>query len=71
MPKSKPYLNGKNAAPQAGDETVGAWPRERLMAVDQRFRERVERAFAAGKESRRAAASKDEIEAEPGEWDCD
>jgi hypothetical protein len=33
MPKPKPYLNGKNAAPQAGDEAVGEWPRERLGAM--------------------------------------
>jgi hypothetical protein len=30
MPKSKPYLNGKNAAPQAGDEAVGDYSRRAL-----------------------------------------
>jgi|AmaraimetFIIA100_FD_contig_101_203101_length_1471_multi_4_in_0_out_0_2 hypothetical protein len=32
MPKSKRYLNGKNAALQAGDEAEGEWPCERLVA---------------------------------------
>jgi hypothetical protein len=50
------YLNGKDAEPQAGDERE-AWPRERLLAMDRRFRERVERALKMGDENRHAAAA--------------
>jgi hypothetical protein len=46
-----------HAAPQAGDEAVGDWPRERLLAMDRRFRERVERALKMGDENRQAAAA--------------
>jgi hypothetical protein len=47
----------KVAEPEPGDELVGNWPREQLERMDQRFCERVERAFERGRESRQAAAA--------------
>ena len=35
----------------------GDWSRERLVAMDRRFRERVERALKMGDENRQAAAA--------------
>ena len=36
--------------PEPDDAVVGSWPRERLLEMDQRFVERLERAIAAGDE---------------------
>jgi len=55
--KSRPYLNGKGAALQPGDEVVGEYSRERLLRMDARFVERVERAFETGSERRQSAGS--------------
>jgi len=44
---------------EPGDGQAGDWPRERLVEMDQRFRERLERAFRQRLESRAAAASKE------------
>jgi hypothetical protein len=49
--KPKPYLAGKDAALQPGDEVVGEYSGERLVTMDRRFVERVERAIAAGEGS--------------------
>jgi len=49
------YLDGKSSKlvlPQSGDEIVGGWPRERLIAMNERF---VERAFENGGERRHGA----------------
>jgi hypothetical protein len=54
--KPEPYLASKRAAFQPGDEVSGAFSRERLVAMDQRFVARVERAFETGAESRQSAA---------------
>jgi len=48
--KGEKYLNGKSTPPQAGDEAVGAWSRERLIRMDADFVERMQRAIASGKE---------------------
>ena len=40
-----------SAHAQPGDKVVGAWPRDRLVAMDATFCERVERTIAAGDES--------------------
>jgi hypothetical protein len=45
-----PYMNGKDALPQAGDEQ-GAYSREQLLRMNDRFVTAVARAIAAGKES--------------------
>jgi hypothetical protein len=54
------YLNGQsvlaNSASEPGDGQEGGWPRDRLLAMDMKFCERVERAMAAGDESPRGAA---------------
>ena len=42
---------------QPGDERQGDYSRERLIAMDRRFVERVERAFEMGKENRQAAVA--------------
>jgi len=39
-----------------GDEAVGEYSRERLVVMNQRFVERVERAFKNGSEHRESAA---------------
>jgi hypothetical protein len=54
--KPRPYLNGKGAALQPGDEVVGEYSRERLLRMDARFVARVERAFETGSERRQSAA---------------
>jgi hypothetical protein len=56
LPKD-PYRHSKTAEPAPGDE-LAAWPRKQLLAMDQRFVERVERAIARGAESRTAAAGR-------------
>ena len=43
--------------PEPDDAVVGSWPRERLLEMDARFVERLERAIAAGDENRQAAAA--------------
>ena len=52
----EPPTNGSskiaNAEPAHDDGQVGAWPRKRLVEMDKRFRQRVERAFAHGTETR-------------------
>ena len=40
-----------SAHAQPGDKVVGAWPRDRLVAMDATFCARVERTIAAGDES--------------------
>jgi hypothetical protein len=40
----------KSAPQEPGDEQVGGWARDRLVRMDARFRERLERAIARGKE---------------------
>jgi hypothetical protein len=50
-----PYLNGRRAEYQPGDEQ-GAYSREQLVAMNARFVERVERAFKNGSERRESAA---------------
>jgi hypothetical protein len=42
---------------EPGDELVGSYTVERLLEMDQRFCERIERAFETGAESREAAAA--------------
>jgi len=56
--KSEPYLCGKHTPPQPGDERNGDYSREHLLKMDARFRDRVERAFRLGLESRAAAAGR-------------
>jgi hypothetical protein len=51
------YRNGKSTPPQPGDEAVGEWPHERLVAMDERFCERMKRTIAAGEDSRNAATA--------------
>jgi len=46
----EPYLNGRDAPAQPGDEVVGGWLREQLEKMDARFRSRLERAIANGRE---------------------
>jgi hypothetical protein len=54
IPSASHYAS-KDADPQPGDEAIGAWPRERLIAMDSDFVERVERAFETGSERRESA----------------
>jgi hypothetical protein len=54
--KPSPYVCGRDTPWQPGDEAVGIWPRERLVAMNRRFVERVEHAFENGSESRQSAA---------------
>jgi len=49
-------INGKDTPPQPGDEQ-GAYTHERLIAMNEKFVARVERAFETGKESRQARAA--------------
>ena len=44
-----------SAHAQPGDKVVGAWPRDRLIAMDAAFCARVERTIAAGDESRQGS----------------
>ena len=46
-----------SAHAQPGDKVVGAWPRDRLVAMDATFCARVERTIAAGDESRQGSLS--------------
>jgi hypothetical protein len=41
--------------PTAADGQDGEWPRKRLVEMDQKFRERVERALRRGHETRQGA----------------
>jgi len=52
----QPYISGRRTPPQPGDERNGDYSREHLLKMDARFRDRVERAFRLGLESRAAAA---------------
>jgi len=45
-----------NSTSEPDDGQNGGWPRERLLAMDRRFVERVERAIAVGDESPQGAA---------------
>jgi len=47
----------KDAAPVAGDEVIGPWPRAQLLEMDRKFVERLGRAIARGRERPSAAAS--------------
>jgi hypothetical protein len=51
-----PYVSGKQTPWQPGDQEQGQWTHERLLAMDRRFCERVERAFENGSEHRQSAA---------------
>jgi len=53
----QPYQHGKHSPWRPGDEREGDWSRERLIKMDARFRERIERAFRFGLETREAAVS--------------
>ena len=44
------YLNSKGTPFEPGDEVVGEWSRDRLVRMDARFVDAVERAIARGKE---------------------
>jgi hypothetical protein len=46
--KPRPYLNSPDAPPQPEDEREGLWPRKRLLRMDQRFRQRMERVLRQG-----------------------
>jgi hypothetical protein len=46
----QPYMNGKDTAPQPGDEVVGGWSHAALERMDARFCERVRKAIANRKE---------------------
>jgi len=48
--RKEPYRNGKHTPPQPGDEMVGEYTRERLIRMDEKFCERMERAIARGLE---------------------
>jgi hypothetical protein len=57
--RGDPPTNGAskiaNAPIEPGDQQVGEWSRERLVRMNARFVECVERAIATGSESKRAA----------------
>jgi hypothetical protein len=48
--KPEPYTSGKDCPVQPGDEVVGEYSRERLLRMDERFRERMQRAIERGLE---------------------
>jgi len=51
MPQANRWeLLFRNAPLQPGDEQEGAWPRERLLQMDERFTTRVQRAIQRGEE---------------------
>jgi hypothetical protein len=50
--KPEPYVASKRTPFQPGDEVVGEYSRERLIAMDARFRAAMERAIARGLERR-------------------
>jgi len=52
--RSDEYQHDKNAPPQPGDGSIGAWSREQLIAMDAAFVARLTRAVRSGAE--RAAA---------------
>ena len=54
--RPEPYVASKRAANQPDDEVVGEYSRERLIRMNDRFVERVERAFENGSEHRQSAA---------------
>jgi hypothetical protein len=54
--RPEPYVCGKDTPPQPGDEQCGAFSRDRLVAMDQRFVRAIERAFENGTEHRQSAA---------------
>jgi len=54
--RPEPYLAGKTTPPQPGDEVVGEYSRERLIKMNDRFVERVERAFENGGERRQSGS---------------
>jgi hypothetical protein len=47
-----PHLHIKGMYPEPGDEIAGEWTIERLLRMNERFVERLERAFARGLERR-------------------
>ena len=47
-----PYVSGKQTPWQPGDHEQGCWGYDRLIAMDRRFVERVERAIALGLQRR-------------------
>jgi hypothetical protein len=49
------YTCGRDTPQQPGDQQEGGWPRERLLAMDQKFTRAVERAFESGSERRQSA----------------
>ena len=57
--RGEPPTNGASkiasGPPEPGDGQEGGWPRERLIAMDSDFVERVERAFETGSERRESA----------------
>jgi hypothetical protein len=55
MVSKNPVPRRRDAEGQPGDEQ-GAYTRKQLLCMDARFSERIEKAFASGKESRQAAA---------------
>jgi hypothetical protein len=52
-----PYVSGKKTPWQPGDQEQGCWSYDRLIAMDRRFCERVERAFENGSEHRQSAVT--------------
>src|SRR6516164_900851 len=55
--KREHYVASTRAAFQPGDEVVGEYSRERLIRMNDRFVERVERPIVAGDESPQGTAS--------------
>ena len=49
-----PYMHSqiRDGRYEPGDEIAGGWPPEQLLRMNERFAERLERAFARGLESR-------------------
>jgi hypothetical protein len=52
----KPYLSSKSMTPSQSCDELGTWSCRQLLSMDQRFCERVERAFRSGRENRQSAA---------------
>ena len=46
------HYGGKDRPSQPGDEAIGTWPHEMLLAMDQRFCAAMERAISRGLERR-------------------
>jgi len=59
--RGRPYVNGRSvlvrASYEPGDELQGGWTREQLIRMDDRFVERLERAFRLGLERRTSASA--------------